>query len=362
MAHTLVQDITRRPKLKIPIDFNARRGIQQIYQILPGKKCLLDVSSRFPQDIIDLYAKDIDDHETIMFYNDDVWRYSNDPVLLDFYRSHPQKQFYIQHLGHANRWLTNNAREFSIPFLIETDLEVQGNPLHAAQYGFASLNNRPSYARLLLGYHLHRAGVLSQMVFTQNINIENPAEPILGGYTRSLLDELPGIDEYFARLPIRWRDEVIDKTPDNLIPNVHHNTFRFWNHEAYENAWCLITTETETEWWGIDQSYPTPIATEKTFKPFLSCQIGLWLVAQGHFAWLRNHGMVPYEDLVGSDYDNKNTIEKIKTIVEIVKLGREFMSNFYVSHLREIVHNQQHVLTGAFERSIITAATKLVQE
>lgn len=336
------------------VDFNPQRGLERIFNQLPGRRCLLDVSSVFPKDIINRFRDIIEQHDSIMFYNEDVWRYSTDPELLSFYQSYPNKQFYIQHLGHANRWLTDNCREFSIPFLIKADNVFHAPLKQSADWGFASLNNRPSYARLLLGYNLWSAGLLDRMVYSQNVSMD-PEAPLLEGYTRELLNALPGIDDYLELLPIQWKDDILKTPPKNHTQNEYYNTFKFYDHDAYDQAWCFITTETETEWWGWNQSYPTPIATEKTFKPFYSGQIGLWLVAQGHFAWLRQHGLILYEDLVGADYDDKNTQQKIHTIVEVVQQGDDFIADYYDSHRRELLHNQQLMLTGKFESSIMSA-------
>jgi hypothetical protein len=340
--------------MTIKIDFNPHRGLQRILDQLPGRTCLLDVSSVYPKDIITRYKDIIEQHDSIMFYNEDVWRYSTDPELLNFYQSYPNKQFYIQHLGHDNRWLTDNCREFSIPFLIKADMLPTVPLKNSAHWGFASLNNRPSYARLLMGYHLWQAGVLDRMVYSQNTSMD-PEVPLLGGYTRVLLDSLPNVSDYLDLLPIQWKDDILKTPPNNHTQNEYYNTFRFYDHDAYDQAWCFITTETETEWWGFDQSYPTPIATEKTFKPFYSGQVGLWLVAPGHFAWLRQHGMIMYEDLVGEDYDSKNTEQKIHTIVDVVQRGDDFIADYYDTHRRELLHNQQLMLTGKFESSIMSA-------
>lgn len=349
-----------RQATEIKVDFNAHRGIQKIFDRIPGKKCLLDVSSRFPIDIVKDYSSIVKQYDSVMFYNDDVWRYGDDPMLIEFYQNNPSTQFYIQHLGYSTRWITENSREFSIPFLISGD-SIPKVPLKkAATWGFASLNNRPSYARLLLGYHLWRNNCIDQMVYTQNnLSLESD-EPLIQGYTRSLLDKLPGIDEYFAILPVRWKGEYLYKPEKNVTQNAQFNTFRFYDHDAYDQAYCFITTETETEWWGYNQTYPTPIATEKTFKPFYSAQIGLWLVAQGQLNWLQQHGLYVFDDLVSVDYDQKNTHEKIQDIVAVVSKGKEFIEDYYYNHRSEIQHNQNLMLTGEFESSIINTVEKFL--
>ena len=50
--------------MQIKVDFNAHRGIEYIFEKLPGKKCLLDVSSRFPKDIISCYHDHARSHDT----------------------------------------------------------------------------------------------------------------------------------------------------------------------------------------------------------------------------------------------------------------------------------------------------------
>jgi len=346
--------------MQVKVAFNAHRGIKYIFDQLPGRKCLLDVSSKFPKDIITSYKDILSSHDSVMFYNDDVWRYGDDPVLLDFFADYPGTQFYIQHLGYSTRWIANNAREFCIPFLITAD-SIPKVPLkNNADWGFASLNNRPSYARLLLGYYLWSSDLLDGMVYTQNNYSLESDQPLIQGYTRYLLDQLPNINEYFDSLPRRWKNEHLFKPQRNVTQNDQFNTFRFYDHDAYDNAYCFITTETETEWWGHDRTYPTPIATEKTFKPFYSAQVGMWLVAQGQLSWLKQHGLIVFEDLVGQDYDQKNTQEKILTIVEVVNKGREFIEDYYHNHREEIKHNQDWMLTGKFESSIIETVTKFL--
>ena len=118
--------------------------------------------------------------------------------------------------------------------------------------------------------------------------------------------------------------------------------------------------ETETENFTQDRIFPAPVITEKSYKPFISCQVPVWLAAQGHMAYLRGLGFEVMEDLLPLGYDNMNTFDKIQAITDLVARGREFIENFYFSHLKEIQHNHELVSSDRVEHLMLQRITNFL--
>jgi hypothetical protein len=207
---------------------------------------------------------------------------------------------------------------------------------HGLDYGFSCLNNRASLPRLALGCSLYNQKLLGQVIFSQNV-VGLP----LAGYNQVLLEQLPHITDYINLLPITWVNESNNFDGDHSVI-----------HDAYQYSYCNIVVETETENFTHTRIFPTPIITEKSYKPFLSCQLPVWLAAQGHMAYLKGLGFEVMEDLLAPGYDNMNTFDKITAITNLVAKGRKYIEDYYFSHLKEIQHNHELVSSDRVEQLI----------
>jgi hypothetical protein len=156
--------------------------------------------------------------------------------------------------------------------------------------------------------------------------------------------ELDDYPSYLNLLPIRHNSEL---SIENFVND--HSI----NHEAYWNAYCNIVTETECEEYPYHRNINLPISTEKTYKPFLSRQIPLMLAARGHIQYLKGLGFEMMSDLLPLNFDDLSVLQKINEIVTIVKQGREFIKDFYFSHLQEIQHNYELVNSDKVEKTIL---------
>jgi hypothetical protein len=189
-------------------------------------------------------------------------------------------------------------------------------------FGFSCLNRRAAPHRILLGYELYQKNLLNELIFTQgteDIDI----------WTNKFSD-MPDFDNFKNLLPINSTCIFpLDFTID---------------HPAYTDAYCNIVTETEVD---------SGIITEKSYKPFLSKQVPIFLAGRGHLGYLKSLGFEVFENLLPLNYDQMNTNQKIKAIVDIVGQGREFIEDFYFNNLSEIEHNYKLYTSGCVEQLLI---------
>jgi hypothetical protein len=204
--------------------------------------------------------------------------------------------------------------------------------------GFSSLNRRPALHRLRLGLELHQQGLLSQVIFS--LGAEDPEA------WRAVADSWPGFADFVGLLPMEL---------DDHLPNDHTI-----NHRAYREAYCNIVTETDTEWDLSAHATTREIITEKSYKPFLSGQIPLFLAAPGHMAYLASLGFEVMWDLVPAGYDLMSTLHKIQAIAHTVARGPGWIEEFYWAHLPEIQHNWAWIQSGQVERRLTDSIQQLI--
>jgi hypothetical protein len=155
-----------------------------------------------------------------------------------------------------------------------------------------------------------------------------------------------------------------------LLPIKHHSEITTNNfkddhsidHEAYQNAYCNIVTESETEEYPYFQNINLPVITEKSYKPFLSRQIPLMLAPQGHIKYLQGLGFDLMTDLLPNDFDDFPVLQKIDAIVGIVNKGKEFIKDFYFSHLSELQHNYELVNSDKVENIITQRINNILND
>ena len=85
----------------------------------------------------------------------------------------------------------------------------------------------------------------------------------------------------------------------------------------------------------------------------MSGQVPVMLAAQGHIAYFKSLGFEMMEDLLPAEFDQMNVPQKIDTVVALVSKGKEFIEDFYFSHLKEIQHNYQLINSEKVEKSIL---------
>ena len=324
---------------------------------LPGQnKFVLDVSSdnEFMNKFNDLML-----YDTVVLYNVDVWRsYLHDHVV----RDHPQlqgKNVFVLTLGYENRRIGDQCYILSFPYwYLCRQLPTNRNFVPKSKgltYGYGSLNNRPSHHRLLLGHSLYENGLLDSVIFTQNNTVQMSntaikkypagqidASLIVDSPHWDLILNTPGFSEYQKLLPIRWNNQPITNT-------------HYVHHDAEKLTYANILTEAmiDDPGPGPGNFTPLPIMSEKTWRPFAAGQIPIFLASIGHLPYVQSLGFEIMDDLYPTGFDNMTLLEKIRSITDIVKQGRDFIENFYYAHLREIQHNYELVCSDQVDQLVV---------
>ena len=347
--------------------------MQSIYnsfiKTLPGQsKFVLDISS--DNEFMNKFG-DLMPYDTVVLYTGDVWRsYQHDHIVCD----HPQlqgKNVFVLTLGYENRRIGNQCYILSFPYWylrrqLPQNRDFVAKPRGLA-YGYGSLNNRPAHHRLLLGHALHKSGLLDRVIFTQNNTHQMSSTQIkqypAGQIDASLICETPhwdmvwntpDFDEYQRLLPIRWKE--------NPIKNIHSI-----HHDAELLTYANITTEAMIDDINYSEesqsliSIPLPIMSEKSWKPFAAGQVPIFLAAIGHLPYLQSLGFETMDELYLVDFDRMPLLEKINSIVNIVKQGRDFIEDFYYAHLREIQHNHELVFSDRVDQLIVNNIKNFIE-
>jgi hypothetical protein len=304
---------------------------------------LIDALSKFDSLVIDEFEEG---------------RYHNIEELF----THPKlknKKVFFTNCGYENKKLRDNQWLLSWPLFYPTrKISPKTIKDTNTEYGFSCLNNAARFHRLVLGYSLYKQDLLKDMIFTQNT---------FDGYwtwgpeyTTSAVLQLPDFQQfqqYIECLPIAWQGDI-DTTGRKFI--FDHSV----SHDAYQNAYCNIVTESRVG----GNIYKNPNykdnglqdISEKSYKPFISCQIPLMFACNGHINYLKNLGFEMMEDLYPTNYDYMDVYDKMSAIVDIVAKGKEFIKDFYFTHQREIVYNYKLISSDKVDKLIIQNIKNLI--
>ena len=315
------------------------KDFQPLLNILPGaSKKIIGISSQFPEDILKTLDQITDTVDTVLLTNGDAWRYFD---VRDEIFNHPNlqdKNVFLQTLGYTNTKFDAKCWEISYP-LYYLRMEKAMDPFVAKpsnlKHGFSCLNNSNNIHRTLLGYWLYKKNLLGDIIFSQNIVNDGYAITRISQDTNIL--NLENFEEYKNLLPIRSQLEIIPVSGEfKGIQN-----YAIPTHPAYIEAYCNIVTESECEEYPYNRNINLPVITEKSYKPFMAGQVPIMLAARGHIDYLKGLGFEMMEDLLPMGYDQMPVLQKIENIITIVAKGKDFITDFYFNHLREIKHNYE---------------------
>jgi len=323
------------------------RNIKPLLDVLPGtNKKIVNISSKDPGTIITILNQLSIPEDTVVLTNSDVWRYFSNEANIFNHPALVNKNVFMQTLEYNNTKVDNLHWKISYPIFYwsRTISSINFKLLNAnLPYGFSCLNNNAGVLhRLILGYNFYKNNLLGSIIFSQNdynswwVN-KLPAPDII--------NTLPDFQGYLDLLPIRAIEstsQVKNFVNDHSINNL-----------AYNNAYCNIVTESESEEYPYGRNINLPVVTEKSYKPFRSGQIPLILGARGHIAYLKGLGFEMLEDLLPDGYDDMTILKKIDSIVTIVSKGRDYIEDFYFSHRKEIEHNYKLVNSNRVENLIL---------
>jgi len=322
--------------------------IKDLIRQLPGTATTLGIGSMFPEDIVQTLIKSRPTTNFVILYNGDVWRYRDNQVLLDFLNNYPTT-FIIVTIGVDYLKISSNILEVPLPDIFDMTKNKTKFVYKRKKYGYSSINNRQSWPRLLLGYQLWRARRLKNIIYSQNLidGIGNP----LSGYEQILFESLPEHSNFLSLLPVTWNEKRKDRDYVNSI-----------THDAFTQSYANIVVETETEFFGHDKRYPTPVVSEKSLKPFLSGQVPVLLAAQGVLAFLEQHGFYLFRDLFPLQYDQTLTEDKVNEIVNLVLHGDAYIEHYYFRNKDALEQNFTHLIESKYQRSILNCAVNFINK
>ncbi len=324
---------------------------KKLLPLLPGKtKKIILISSQFPDEILKILDQIKYPVDTVILASLDVWRHFDARESIFNHPNLQNKNVFLQTLGYTNSKVNDRCWEISYPPWYWTRQKLSNQFIAKPRnlnYGFSCLNNTNNVHRTLLGYKLYNNNLINDMIFSQNIVAPAYA---LSRVSRDAIDlNLINFEEYRNLLPIR-QDDPKDLELDSKLnfSNDHSIT-----HNAYTQCYCNIVTESECEEYPYYNNINLPIVSEKSYKPLIAGQIPIMLAARGHIAYFKELGFEMMEDLLPVNYDIMNVIQKIESIVMIVSKGKEFIEDFYFTHLKEIQHNYELINSDKVEELIL---------
>lgn len=319
--------------------------VDRLKNSIPGSTCHIDTTgiSNIDQFCAELALCDSTVDNTIV--TDELWKFIDEDtginhyeICLNQYANDNNKNVVILTHGYTDRQIGPRCWMFSYPIYFLISDFYRSHPAvkpTGLEYGFSSLNRRMAVHRVLLGYHLYDRGLLDQVIFSLGGSDMHPYQ---------IYETLPNFKKFLELIPITCYD---NNRNDHTV-----------NHPAYTDAYCNIVTETETDR-VVDVMPGTnynefEIITEKSYKPFMSRQIPLFLASRGHMDYLKKLGFEVMEDLVPVGYDHMLVQDKIQAVLEIVGRGRDWIESFYFDHLSEIEHNYQLVMSNRVQDRLIS--------
>ena len=154
-------------------------------------------------------------------------------------------------------------------------------------YAVSSLNGRSRYHRIENFIKLKEKSYFNKMLFSMHNNFDMQNEK--------------------RETPMEYWDENIAKKFESLLTSKElqegHTNDHSTMHPAYTDSYVNYVTET-----SIVNGLIFP--SEKTWKPFLTGQFGIWLSNAGHVEFLRAIGFDMFDDILDHSYDKEKNLHQ----------------------------------------------------
>lgn len=204
-------------------------------------------------------------------------------------------------------------------------------------YAISSLNGKSKYHRIENFIKLREKPYFNKMLFTMNNNFN--------------------LEECRLETQIEfWNNDIIDKfqlllTSEEL--KQEHYQDHSIQHPAYTDAYVNYVTETSIRTSEI-------FCSEKTWKPVMSGQFGIWLSNPGHVAFLRAIGLDMFDNVfAGHAYDCEpdlnQRIDQIHTLID--RIMATDLTSVYQDTVARRQANMDLFYSNEFE-NLLTAQCK----
>ena len=163
---------------------------------------------------------------------------------------------------------------------------------------------------------------------------------------------------YLENIDSKFYNEVVSPripiTIDNLVEwqkdgydlkgDMHHNFDLF---DSY------IDVVTENVCHVPNNEFGLVTITEKSIKPFLYFQIPIFVTQPYHAKCFKNLGFDLFEDIFPLDYDNKSDVDRIDTIIDLIKEKQNFdFQSFFELNKTRFIHNRNLCIKYSFSNGL----------
>jgi hypothetical protein len=201
-------------------------------------------------------------------------------------------------------------------------------------HAFSCLNRNPSFHRLVFYTLLKQQGLLDQFVYSFYDRCPYQGHAIHPQQYRGLENLIGSVlleqcINSIADFPISWKNETLGSNDHSLA------------HDAYQNAYCNVVTET---------SALIPFVSEKIWKPIAAGQLFLVVGAANTCAWLKQLGFYTFDDY----YDSKiSPVSRITHVVEAVGKHADSAADWHQQNQFQIEHNYHWFHSGNVEKQLL---------
>jgi len=212
---------------------------------------------------------------------------------------------------------------------------------------FTSRNGRFNSHRAYTIYKLFKEELTDNLVtalFYHDSSFNNSLDYIDTEYLEKI-DKDFYETEISPRIPISidnlvsWEDGGYD-----LKGDMHHN-FDFFD--------SYIDLVTENVCNTPNNKYELVTMTEKSIKPLLYYQIPLYITQQNHAKYLKELGFDLFEDVFSLDYDSKSDVDRIDSIINLIKQKQNFdFQTFFKENKHRFLNNRNLCIKYAFSNGV----------
>ena len=220
---------------------------------------------------------------------------------------------------------------------------MDGNTYHENRRNkqFTMLSRIHKNWRATITSQFHRLGLLDSSFWSYNM--------VDGGAGDCLITDNPLRIKAFKGLQ-DYINSFLSGAPYacDTLSSTEHNSHWTYVPEHYSDSYCSLVLETLYDADGSGGSF----LTEKTFKPIRHAHPFILFGPPNSLAILRSLGYRTFDDIIDNRYDldTDNTKRFIKSTIQVKRLHKKDMHEWFLSAKDDILHNQDLFLSSKYDR------------
>lgn len=218
-----------------------------------------------------------------------------------------------------------------------------GSEYHEETRGkrFTMLNRVHKNWRVTVVTQLLRLGLLNDSYWSYNMVIDDPSQDL---FTDNPI-RIQAFKNLFMDITRFLKDAPY--VSDDLSSD-EHNTLSSFVSDYYTNSYCNLIVETHYDADGSGGSF----LTEKTFKPIRNAQPFILFGPPKTLHTLKELGYRTFDHVLDNTYDNEtdNTKRFVLSTIQVKKLTKKDIHEWFLSCRDDILHNQKLFLSSKYDR------------